>query len=229
MRILFLGTAVGLFLSTSPVSAADLNRPPVDKNPLVDPSTLAVALLLGAAAYAGEDSGENNNFEGMLDVAPLDVAIDAGDRYGAGATLGIAAVSVFALGTVTGDPKLLGLGADLIPSLALAWSTTWILKLSVDAARADGGRYSFPSGPTAGAFAAAPVLNAHFGTTVGIISYSIASLTGLARLEENKHYLSDVLVGAAIGITSGRLFTRKVSVAPTLTTDGTALKLSYRF
>jgi membrane-associated phospholipid phosphatase len=65
---------------------------------------------------------------------------------------------------------------------------------------------SFPSGHTTGAFAAATVfaMEYHDRPLVPIIAYSSASLIGLSRITENKHWLSDVLAGVALGLLSGR-------------------------
>ena len=65
---------------------------------------------------------------------------------------------------------------------------------------------SFPSGHTAGAFAAATVFAMEYRDRplVPIIAYGSASLIGFSRITENKHWVSDVLAGAALGLLSGR-------------------------
>jgi membrane-associated phospholipid phosphatase len=65
---------------------------------------------------------------------------------------------------------------------------------------------SFPSGHTTGAFAAATVFAMEYKEKplIPIISYSAATLIGLSRLTENKHWATDVLVGAALGYLSGK-------------------------
>ena len=65
---------------------------------------------------------------------------------------------------------------------------------------------SFPSGHTTVAFAAATVYAMEYRNKpwVPILSYSAASLIGLSRLTENKHWATDVLVGAALGHLCGR-------------------------
>ena len=65
---------------------------------------------------------------------------------------------------------------------------------------------SFPSGHTSLAFAAATVYAMEYRhhPWIPIFSYSIASLVGISRLTENKHWPTDILVGAAIGLLSGR-------------------------
>ena len=45
----------------------------------------------------------------------------------------------------------------------------------------------------------ATVLGKRYGWKVGIITYPLAIYTGLSRIQGEKHFLSDVLVGWAIG------------------------------
>lgn len=62
---------------------------------------------------------------------------------------------------------------------------------------------SFPSGHTATAFMAATMLHKEYGGRspwYSIAGYSMATVTGVSRMLNNKHWLSDVLVGAGIGI-----------------------------
>lgn len=65
---------------------------------------------------------------------------------------------------------------------------------------------SFPSGHTTVAFAAATVFSLEYENVpiVPIIAYSSATLIGLSRIMENKHWTTDVFVGAALGYLTGR-------------------------
>jgi membrane-associated phospholipid phosphatase len=65
---------------------------------------------------------------------------------------------------------------------------------------------SFPSGHTTVAFAAATVFAMEYKDRlwVPILAYSAASLIGISRITENKHWATDVLVGAGLGYLSGR-------------------------
>jgi membrane-associated phospholipid phosphatase len=69
---------------------------------------------------------------------------------------------------------------------------------------------SFFSGHTSVSFAFASVVAEYYKTTkwVPIVSYTFASLTGLSRIYDNKHWASDVLAGAAFGIAIGKLVAR---------------------
>lgn len=65
---------------------------------------------------------------------------------------------------------------------------------------------SFPSGHTTVAFAAATVFAMEYKDhlLIPIISYSAATLIGLSRLTENRHWFTDIVAGAALGYLSGR-------------------------
>jgi membrane-associated phospholipid phosphatase len=65
---------------------------------------------------------------------------------------------------------------------------------------------SFPSGHATVAFAAATVFAMEYRTTVWvpIVSYSAASLISVSRITENKHWTTDVFVGATLGYLIGR-------------------------
>lgn len=65
---------------------------------------------------------------------------------------------------------------------------------------------SFPSGHTTVAFAAATVYALEYKNRpwVPVLSYSAATLIGLSRITENKHWATDVLVGAGLGYLTGR-------------------------
>ena len=65
---------------------------------------------------------------------------------------------------------------------------------------------SFPSGHTTVAFAAATVFALEYKDKplVPIIAYSAATMIGLSRITENKHWATDVFVGAALGFLTGK-------------------------
>jgi hypothetical protein len=64
---------------------------------------------------------------------------------------------------------------------------------------------SFPSGHTTVIFAAATVFAKEYKNTpwVPVVAYSAASLVGLSRITENKHWATDVIVGATLGYLCG--------------------------
>jgi membrane-associated phospholipid phosphatase len=67
---------------------------------------------------------------------------------------------------------------------------------------------AFPSGHSSLTFTTAAVLYEEFGETSPLLAYSgygFAAMTGSFRLLNNKHYISDVLAGAGIGILVAKL------------------------
>ena len=65
---------------------------------------------------------------------------------------------------------------------------------------------SFPSGHTTAVFAAATVYAMEYRhhPWIPVFAYSFATAVGISRMTESKHWPTDVLVGAALGILSGR-------------------------
>ena len=74
-------------------------------------------------------------------------------------------------------------------------------------------------------FASAAVLDGHFGWKVAVPAYAMASWVAASRLHSDRHYLSDVIAGATIGILAGRSVTlgrgpARFSVSPMATRGG---------
>ena len=88
---------------------------------------------------------------------------------------------------------------NMFEASAYAGITTGFLKVIVNQRRPDkGDRFSFPSGHTTTAFA--------FATTIALEhpnwkyeAFALASLVGFSRINDNVHYLHDVVMGATIG------------------------------
>jgi len=89
-------------------------------------------------------------------------------------------------------------------SVSLAAATNGIIKRSTNVLRPDGSDYlSFPSNHTALAFVSATFLHMEYkdrSVWYGVAGYTIATATGVLRMLNNEHWMSDVLVGAGIGI-----------------------------
>ncbi len=94
-------------------------------------------------------------------------------------------------------------------SVAIMAGVVETMKYTTNVTRPDGtDKHSFPSGHTATAFMTATMLTKEYGHIspwIGVGAYSFATATGLMRIANNKHWLSDVLTGAGIGIISTEL------------------------
>ena len=100
------------------------------------------------------------------------------------------------------------LTSDAISAGVMAIAVNGV-KYSVGRLRPDGSRHnSFPSGHTATAFMTATMLHKEYGWRspwFSIGGYSAAALTGVSRIMNNRHWMTDVMAGAAIGIGSVHL------------------------
>src|SRR5688572_30489190 len=92
----------------------------------------------------------------------------------------------------------------ILKAEALYMVTVFGLKEITNLERPDGeNNHSMPSGHTAQAFLAASILHTemkHKSNWYGVGAYGIATSVGAFRMLKNKHWQSDVFVGAGVGI-----------------------------
>ncbi len=126
-------------------------------------------------------------------------------------------ISTYALGEYKKDEKLAKTSRVAIASSVIAASIVFPIKYITHRKRPDNSDYySFPSGHTAFAFAIFGSYAKFYkeGITPYIL-YSIPVLTGFSRIYKNKHYFSDVVGGAIIGLSSvylGEWIEKKLSI-----------------
>ncbi len=96
---------------------------------------------------------------------------------------------------------------DAVFGFAVSQLITEGLKYSIGKTRPNTGRRdfepfsghkSFPSGHAAGSFAFATAIAEHY-PDYKLVAYTTATLIAASRLYEDKHWVSDVVVGSAIG------------------------------
>ena len=94
----------------------------------------------------------------------------------------------------------------LIKGEMLMMGSVNLLKQATHQLRPDGSTYnSFPSGHTAQAFAAATFLSEEYKLRLPWMpyaAYGIAGSVGALRMANNRHFISDVLFGAGLGVLS---------------------------
>jgi len=95
------------------------------------------------------------------------------------------------------------LGFDLLRANLLTSALTFGVKYAARRDRPDGTCCAFPSGHASVTFATASVLERHFGYRSAWPTFVIAGYVAASRLVEQKHFASDVLFGAALGMASG--------------------------
>ncbi len=161
-------------------------------------------LLSGAALTAGarqiEDPDEAADF---LQRGALDPISDVGNVYGDVRFLVPLSIVSWVTGRQVGSDRFALAGRDAFEAIGVSLAIVGAVKFGVDRERPNGDRYSFPSGHAATTFTIAPVVHKHLGNTAGFLAYSFAILTGMGRMEDRFHYMSDVVAGTTIGLIVG--------------------------
>lgn len=106
---------------------------------------------------------------------------------------------------IKGEHNLANQTALLLKSEILMNALVFSMKKITAVARPTGELTSFPSGHTAQAFLAATFIHKEYGRDrplVSLLAYSTATGVGMLRMMNNRHWVSDVLAGAGIGILS---------------------------
>lgn len=136
------------------------------------------------------------------------------DTYEPGAIVGNFAVQTgaafltYTVGRMTHSPKAARIGAELFRAQIVSQGTAQAIKFAAGRTRPDGSDdHSFPSGHSASAFATATVLQRELGWKAGVPAFAVAGWVAASRVQMKKHYLSDVLAGATVGILAGRSVT----------------------
>lgn len=138
-------------------------------------------------------------------------------HFGQPEVYGTVTVGLLAAGLVAGRPEITRAGGRLAASLGLAGATVQLGKLAFGRPRpeqsldADGynpfsGQAAMPSGHSALAFALATSLADDIHrplATVGL--YGMATAVAWSRVNDDRHWLTDVTAGALVGITSAKL------------------------
>ena len=143
----------------------------------------------------------------------------------------IPAATVYFLNLIGQKPKhdVVNYSVILLKSELIMVAVTTPLKKITHVLRPDSSAYnSFPSGHTAQAFLAANFLRHEYGyksVWYSIAGYALATGVGVFRVANNRHWISDVLAGAGIGILSSELAyathqyrwnkKKKISIMPT--------------
>lgn len=121
------------------------------------------------------------------------------------------AAAVFALNLsgVKGRHSLGDAAGYYAVSMAIMTAATRITKAQTYRLRPDGTtNNSFPSGHTATSFAAAEFLRQEYKDVspfIGYAGYLVAGTTGVLRLYNNRHWVSDVVAGVGFGVISTKL------------------------
>jgi membrane-associated phospholipid phosphatase len=167
-------------------------------------------LLVGGSAAAAAIHGADVAVANDL-AAPTPYALKPGATYGNLAFQFPIAVTWWIVGHATGSSR--DVGRDLVRAQISGASWTYALKYATNRTRPNGDPRSFPSGHATAAFATATVLYQHYGWKLGVPMFAAAGYVAAERVSEKKHYASDVMFGATIGMIAGRTVTLHVRTA----------------
>ncbi len=154
--------------------------------------------------------------------------------------------SAIALGLITQEPKVTATGAHILAAYGISsWmmiGTKWAFGRSRPSDTPDdptnfdwfdGGENSaFPSGSATVVFSlATTVADAVDRRPVSVVLYTGATLNAWARLNSDRHWLSDVTLGALYGVTAAKLVNGEWTIfgleLPAMWTDGRSVGLGY--
>ena len=123
-----------------------------------------------------------------------------------GSGVGLWAVGRYVIAPATDESKtnrFSEIGFDLMRAQIVSQVVVHGMKYSIRRDRPTGECCSFPSGHAATAFAAASVLERHLGYRASWPALVGATYVATSRLVDNRHFLSDVMMGAGVGMASG--------------------------
>ncbi|MBX9768442.1 MAG: phosphatase PAP2 family protein [Bdellovibrionales bacterium] len=173
-------------------------------------STGLTILGIGTAATLLALTQDQAVHDGWKDHQRIDASVSRiGDLWGTGVP-----EAAIALGQIYFDPAN---GWPHGEGLLIGGIITHSTKLIIARSRPDSDtRTAFPSGHTQAAFSTATSMTMSYGWKVGAPFFGMAIFTGLTRLADNAHWLSDVVSGATVGILFGRAaFSHHVQIVPT--------------
>jgi membrane-associated phospholipid phosphatase len=127
-----------------------------------------------------------------------------GKVLGQAETQAALAIGTYVVGRATNHRHVSHLGMDLLRAGIEDGALTLAMKKAVGRKRPTGECCAFPSGHASSTFAAATILERHLGWLAAVPTYAVASYVATSRLHENRHWFSDVVGGATLGLIVGR-------------------------
>lgn len=216
--------------------------------------TGAVAALSGIA-FLSDSKIQSTVLKNQNKV--MDNATWVGEKYGRSLIGGLLGSGLYLTGALLDNNDISSSGRMVVESVIYSGLTVGILKYAFSRGRpyenegnSDYFDFTFkeadvslPSGHTATAFAVSTVLSRQIDNVYATIGlYSLAGLTAYQRMYDNKHWFSDVVVGAALGYFIGNTiansekgrendesFLSKVNLMPSVNSKGIGLSLNMNF
>lgn len=227
--------ALGIACAAAPLGAQSADTARVAQRPVFTrhDALVASALVAGAVALMPADDW----LRGRVDQRAVQSSASAHAIANDFSLLGdpgtvMLTVGTYAVGRIAGNHTVSDVGLHAAEALVVSAAATEFVKglagrnrPYLQRADADdfvilsgftgGGFTSFPSGHTSAAFALAAVVDQEGAVNwpraariVTPVTYGLASLVGLSRIYKDRHWMSDVAVGALVGEYSGLIVER---------------------
>jgi membrane-associated phospholipid phosphatase len=168
---------------------------------------LGIGAAAALAAHPGDDYVSSHIVGNKSADRFFSVGKWAGSAYvEIGSGVGLWAVGRYVIGPATEESqtnKFSEIGFDLMRAQIVSQVVVHGMKYAVNRDRPTGECCSFPSGHAATAFAMASVLERHLGYRASWPALVGATYVATSRLVDNRHFLSDVLMGAGVGTAAG--------------------------
>jgi membrane-associated phospholipid phosphatase len=169
-------------------------------------TTLAVGSVAILGSFALDDDAQTyfikkRRFGGLEDLG--------NDYLGTGVPGALLGGAFWLIGDLSGNHYAVHAGQAQLETLFATGIVTAAVKGATGRARPDGSNnFAFPSGHTSTVFASASVLYEFYGWKAGLPAFAIATVTGLSRISDNRHWLSDTVGGAVLGLWMGHAFSK---------------------
>jgi membrane-associated phospholipid phosphatase len=204
--------------ATPPPVVADVPRAHGDHTDVM----LGAAVLGTLAAVHVEGLNEVDDLFGSQTVGADHLVRRVPRNLGRFEAVSALAGGLYLFGAAANHPEMHRAGLRALESLAISSVGTIALKVAVGRARPGDGReedsfhpfrlsstsWSFPSGHTSAVFTVAGALSSELGHDhpwVPFVAYPAATWVGVSRIVDGRHWATDVLAGAVVGVLSSRL------------------------
>lgn len=171
-----------------------------------DNLTLALVGSALAALTANVDHVDKNVKTYFQTRRPMDGIAHYGDTLGAGYYHVGAGAALLTAGELWGNKKLADTGVVVLEALLVNGIATQGLKYGTHRLRPNGGDHmSFPSGHVSSTTTLAASISEMYDwdPKIAVPLYATAVFVGASRIQDNMHYLSDVIAGLTLGTVIG--------------------------
>jgi len=168
--------------------------------------TVASATLVFSLARSNDDNARDY-FVGQKRIGNLDTL--GNEILGTGVPGALIGIGAWTWGVRKQSVVLVHFAQANLEAMLMTGVVSAVLKGTVMRERPDrSDRYSFPSGHTSTVAATAMTLYEFYGWRAGVPAFLLTALTAVSRMSADKHWVSDTVGGATLGIVFGHVFAR---------------------